>query len=74
MLRSDKPIERARAAYMAICLGEADGLKRGQPAVWDAAIASLQQQKGLVKAIFAAPLPLGPAFQRKFVAAGLTKP
>ena len=67
------PAERARAAYLAICLGEAKRLRKDRPAEWAAAIQELQKQP-IVKEIFAAPEPDGPPLREKAVAAGLVKP
>jgi hypothetical protein len=64
----------ARAAYLAICLGEADRLRREAPADWQSAVEELQQQTVLVGEIFrdAAPAakPLAQAARR----AGLVPP
>ena len=63
----------ARAAYLAICLGEAERLKAERPEEWKKAVEALKKTD-LVKEIFEAPPPAGPAFQEKARAAGLEKP
>jgi hypothetical protein len=67
------PAERARAAYAAICLGEAQRLQRERPAEWAAAVQELQKHP-VTKEIFGAPPPEGPPLQEKARAAGLVKP
>jgi hypothetical protein len=67
------PLEQARAAYLAICLGMAEEMQRQNPGQWKSAIAELQKQK-IVKSLFAAPRPMGPVFQKKATEAGLQKP
>ncbi len=66
------PAERARAAYLAICIGEAPRLRKERPADWAAAIRELQKQP-IVKEIFAAPDPDGPDLREKATAAGLKR-
>ncbi len=64
----------ARAAYVAICLGEADKLKRDSPAAWSAAIAELQKYPAIVHDLFHAPQPLGPLLRQTAERAGLHDP
>jgi hypothetical protein len=71
-LGSSSPTERARAAYLAICIGDAPRLRRERPADWAAAIRELQNQS-IVKEIFAAPDPDGPPLREKAAAAGLKR-
>ena len=64
---------RARAAYLAICLDLADTMKEQHPQEWKDALAQLQKN-AIVKELFAAPRPMGPVFQQKALKAGLQKP
>jgi ADP-ribosylglycohydrolase len=76
-LRADleKPgVPRARAAYLAICLGEADRLRRESPAAWPAAIAELQKHDVLIKEIFRAAAPAAQRLVQSAKSAGLTLP
>lgn len=72
-LKSESAKDRARAAYLAICLGEADRLSKEEPEAWGKAIGALNGQSGLVKAIFASPKPLGPALHKRAMDAGVRK-
>ncbi len=65
---------RARAAYLALCLGESDRLKKERPAEWAAAIASLGKFPGLLREIFGAPGPRGPRIKAAAAAEGLSRP
>jgi hypothetical protein len=63
----------ARAAYFAICLGEAERLKTERPEEWKKALEALKKTE-LVKEVFDAPRPAGPVLQEKARAAGLEAP
>lgn len=65
---------RARAAYLALCLGEADRWRRDRAEDWARAVAALQSYTNVVREIFAAPHPNGAALQREAQAAGLRPP
>ncbi|HEX4413383.1 MAG TPA: ADP-ribosylglycohydrolase family protein [Lacipirellulaceae bacterium] len=67
-------IARARAAYLAICLGEADKLKADSPDAWSAAITELEKHPAVVHNIFAAPEPGSQSLKQAALAAGLHKP
>lgn len=65
---------RARAAYIAICLGETDRLKRERPDEWAAAIKDLQNARGLMRVLALAPEPEGDNFRKRATQAGLSLP
>jgi ADP-ribosylglycohydrolase len=67
-------ISRARAAYIALCLGETETLKRKSPMVWSAAIAELEKYPVLVRDIFHAPKPGGDPLRHQAELAGLHDP
>jgi ADP-ribosylglycohydrolase len=62
---------RARAAYLAICLGESDRLRRESPTAWQAAIAELQTHRTLVKEIFRDAAPAAKRIAAEARRAGL---
>ena len=67
--------EKARAAYLAICLDFVGELKEKYPAQWTAAIAALAGFSNVVQAIFnEAPFPAGDRIREKALVAGLQKP
>lgn len=67
--------ERARAAYLAICLDLAPDMQTRYPEKWPQAVAALGQYPRVLQAIFyEAPFPAGDAIRRKATAAGLQKP
>jgi ADP-ribosylglycohydrolase len=67
--------ERARAAYLAICLEFAPEIKEKQPERWPAAVAALSRYPRVLQAIFhEAPFPAGDRLREKALAAGLQKP
>ena len=68
------PQQRARAAYLAICLGESETLANDQPEAWKKAIEALEEYPKLVNALFKAPQPSGEIVQAQARAAGLTPP
>jgi ADP-ribosylglycohydrolase len=68
-------VTRARAAYLAICLGESEKLKSDSPADWSAAIAELQEKHPtVVLNLFKSPEPTGDQLRRSAQAAGLKLP
>ena len=62
--------ERARAAYMGICIGQGERLKRERPGDWEKAVAELRKC-AIMKDMFEAPGPAGEALRRKAEAAGV---
>jgi ADP-ribosylglycohydrolase len=67
--------EKARAAYLAICLDFAPEMKEKQAAQWTAAVAALQAYPRVLQAIFyEAPFPAGDKIREKALAAGVQKP
>ncbi len=67
--------ERARAAYLAICLDLAPELQGKYPEKWEQAILALTGYARVMQAIFfEAPFPAGDAIRTKALAAGLRKP
>ena len=68
-------VPRARAAYIAICLGKADELKAGNPAAWSAAVAELEgKYPQVVRNLFKSPEPRGDELRQRAKAAGLKAP
>jgi ADP-ribosylglycohydrolase len=68
-------VARARAAYIAICLGESEKLQHKKPAVWSAAVTDLETNyPRLVHDLFISPKPLGDALRKAGNAAGLHDP
>jgi hypothetical protein len=68
-------VARARAAYIAICLGASEKLKRESPAAWSAAIAELQEEyPAVVHNRFKSPEPLGDRLRQEAEQAGLHDP
>jgi hypothetical protein len=71
--RSDQ--EKARAAYLAICLDFAPDLKQKHPEQWSKSLAALSGYPRVMQAIFfEAPFPAGERIREKALAAGLQKP
>jgi hypothetical protein len=66
--------ERARAAYLAICLGEAARLNRERPDDWAKALDALRGFPAVLANLFDAPQPSGSRLQALARAAGLEKP
>jgi ADP-ribosylglycohydrolase len=67
-------VTRARAAYLAICLGESERLQHESPAAWSAAIAELEKHSAVVRNLFNAPEPGSQALKQAALSAGLHKP
>jgi hypothetical protein len=66
---------RARAAFIGICLGEAENLKRESPKEWSAALAELQTNyPKVVHNLFKSPTPIGDPLRRAAEQAGLHDP
>jgi hypothetical protein len=68
-------VTRARAAYITICLGEAERFKRESPKEWATAIAELQEKyPAVVHNAFKSPTPIGDPLRREAERAGLHDP
>jgi hypothetical protein len=65
---------RARAAYLAIGLGEAARLKKDRPDDWAKALDALRAYPAILNSLFDAPQPSGARLQGLARAAGLVKP
>ena len=68
------PQQRARAAYLAMCLGESEKLAKDEPEAWKQAIEALEQYPKLIEVLFKAPQPSGDVLQERAKAAGMTPP
>jgi hypothetical protein len=67
--------DKARAAYLAICLDLAPELKEKHSAQWPAAVAALHGYPRVLQAVFyEAPFPAGDRIREKAIAAGVQKP
>jgi hypothetical protein len=67
--------ERARAAYLAICLDVAPELKQKYPEAWTKSVAALNGYPNVLQVIFyESPIPAGEQLAAKAVAAGVQKP
>jgi ADP-ribosylglycohydrolase len=66
--------DRARAAYLALCLGEAERYRKERPEEWTAAIAELKKFPNVLRQIYDAPQPQGARLQAAARAEGLEKP
>ncbi|HJZ95089.1 MAG TPA: ADP-ribosylglycohydrolase family protein [Candidatus Solibacter sp.] len=67
--------EKARAAYLAICLDFAPGMKERHPDAWARAIQALASYHRMMQVMFyEAPFPAGEAIRQKALAAGLETP
>jgi hypothetical protein len=67
--------EKARAAYLAICLDFASELKEKHAPQWSASVAALQGYPRVMQAVFyEAPFPAGDRIREKAIAAGVQKP
>jgi ADP-ribosylglycohydrolase len=65
---------RARAAYVAICMGETERFQRDSPAAWSAAVAELAKYPALVQDLYKSPEPAGAPLRKHAAAAGLQPP
>lgn len=67
--------ERARAAYLAIALDLAPGLRAHNPGGWSRALVALSGYPNVLRVLFSnSPVPDGDRLRAKAVAAGLEKP
>lgn len=66
--------DRARAAYLAMALGEAETLAEDRPIDWQEALAALKTDRKLLEALFKAPPSAAKALQDRARAAGLEVP
>jgi hypothetical protein len=72
---SARGVARARAAYIAICLGEADEFKGKAPNEWKTAVSELQEKHpAVVRDLFHAPKPQADALRERAEQAGLHDP
>jgi ADP-ribosylglycohydrolase len=67
-------VARARAAYIAICLGETKKFKSESPTDWSAAIAELEKYPAVIHNAFKSPTPIGDPLRKEIEAAGLRDP
>jgi hypothetical protein len=68
------PKDRARAAYLAICLGEGPRLRKERPEEWKSALEELKKFPNVLRQIYDAPQPQGARIQAAARAEGLEKP
>lgn len=73
-LGASEPRDRARAAYLALALGQADELRAKRPDEWRAAQADLAKYPGVIKQIYGAPKPMAEPLQTRALAVGLERP
>jgi hypothetical protein len=74
-LESRDSRERARAAYLAICLGLAEDYRSDSPALWTQAIADLRSFDQIAQVLFHhSPVPSALSLQEQAARAGLEKP
>jgi hypothetical protein len=66
--------DRARAAYLALALGEAERLRKERPEDWKAALEELKKFPNVLRQIYDAPQPQGARIQAAARAEGLEKP
>ena len=67
--------QQARAAYLAICLGLADSLRKEHPDQWPRLLAALEKYPQLLSVLFSSPpTPAGDRLRKAAIAAGLKKP
>lgn len=66
--------DRARAAYLALCLGEAERLKKERPEDWKSAVEELKKFPKVLRQIYDAPQPQGARIQAAARSEGLEKP
>ena len=67
--------EKARAAYLAICLDFASEMKHKHPQQWPQAVEALAgYQRVLAVMFFESPIPAGESIRQKAIAAGVQKP
>jgi hypothetical protein len=66
-------IDKSRAAYLAICLGEAPRLAKDRAADWKSALEALKQHTGLINKLHGAPPSVAAEFQKRFSGAGVER-
>ncbi len=66
--------DQAAAAYLALCLGEAERLGKARPEDWKVAIEELKKFPNVLRQIYDAPQPQGARIQAAARAVGLEKP
>ena len=67
--------QQARAAYLTICLGLADSLRKEHPDQWPRLLAALEKYPRLLEVLFSSPpTPVGDRIRKAAIAAGLKKP
>jgi predicted secreted protein len=75
LLRKDGgPPDRARAATLAICLGEGERLRKERPEDWKSSLEELKMFPKVLRQIYDAPQPQGSRIQAAARAEGLEKP
>ena len=71
----ENPTHQSRGAYLAICLGLDDDLKRDHSDPWNTALAALQEREQIMQVLFHhSPVPAADALQAKAIAAGIRRP
>jgi len=67
--------QKAKGAYMAICLDMAKSMQRQYPQLWPQALRALEDYPNVIQALFHhSPTPQGEMLRKKATAAGLKKP
>lgn len=67
--------QKARGAYLAICLDQAESIQRQHPQQWPQALRALNDYPNVIQALFHhSPTPQGDVLRKKAIAAGLKKP
>lgn len=75
VLRGNSPQQRARAAYLAICLDLAEPLRQKHPEPWAKALTALDAFPKVAQVLFfESPTPAGDTLRRRALAAGWQKP
>jgi hypothetical protein len=67
-------VDRAQAAYIALCLDEVEPLQRRHPDKWGKALVDLQGRPEVVRNLFRAPEPGGAPLRERAKRAGLMPP
>lgn len=67
-------LDQARAVYVAICLGEAERLRRERPDDWERALHALLKHTQLLRELFNVPNPAAGALIARAAEAGLRTP
>jgi hypothetical protein len=68
------PVARARAAYLALCLGEHERLRRENPEAWSRALDALRAYPQVLRNLFDAPAPEADTLKAAARAEGLERP